>query len=190
MSRTMVAVRDAVAADVPALAELWHEVLRRAPRADQEEDLRAVLERVAAREDERLVVAEYDGRLAGATLLRATTMSAINLDAVVQIVSPHVVPEFQRRGVGAVLMEAGATFAEEHGVGLVATAALSASRDSNRFFARLGLGPQAVLRVAATLTLRQRLTSLRPASSRAAHASHRHIDRVLAARRIRRAERV
>lgn len=190
MSRTMVALRDAVPADVPGLVDLWHEVLRRASRADQEDDLRAVIARVDGSADERLLVAECDGQLAGAVLLRATTMTAINCEPVVQVVSPHVVPHFQRRGVGAMLMEAAVTFAEERGIALVATAALSTSRDSNRFFARLSLGPQAVLRVAPTVTLRQRLTALRPATSRAAHASHRHVDRVLAARRFRRAERV
>lgn len=190
MSRTTVVLRDAVVADVPVLADLWHEVMRRGARTDREEDLHTIIRRTAESPDERLLVAECDGRVAGAVLVRATTMTGINLDPVVQAVSPHVLPEFRRRGVGAMLMEAAVTFAEERGIALVATAALSTSRDSNRFFARLSLGPQAVLRVAPTLTLRQRLTALRPASSRAAHASHRHVDRVLAARRSRRAERV
>ncbi|WP_241901705.1 hypothetical protein [Nocardioides houyundeii] len=72
----------------------------------------------------------------------------------------------------------------------VATAATSSSRDSNRFFARLAMGPLAVLRVAPTHTVRQRLNALRPARSRVAQSSNRHIDKVLAARRVRRGDRV
>ena len=43
-------------------------------------------------------------------------------------------------------MEAAVTYAEERGIAHVATAAVSGSRDANRFFARLALGPHAVLR--------------------------------------------
>ena len=63
-----------------------------------------------------------------------------------------VVTDHRRRGVGKALVEAAVTWAEELGIGHVATAAASGSREANRFMARLALGPQAVLRdVAADL---------------------------------------
>ena len=39
-------------------------------------------------------------------------------------------------------MEAAVSYAEELGIGYVATAASSGSRDANRFMARLALGPR------------------------------------------------
>lgn len=185
-----VQVRDASAGDVGALRELWGEAMRRSTSAEQEQDLARILDRVARGDHERLVVAEVEGQVVGAVLLREATMTPINLDPVVQAVSPHVLPAFQKRGVGAALMEAAVTFAEERGVALVATAALTGSRDSNRFFARIGLTPQAVLRAAPTKVVRHRFTALRPATSRFAYASQRQLDKVLAARRSRRPERL
>ena len=108
------------------------------------------------------MVAEYDGEVAGAVHLRVTTMTPINLERVVQAVSPHVLPRYRRHGVGRALMDAAVSFAEELGIGHVATAAASGSRDANRFMARLALGPWAVLRVASTPMLRSKLTAHAP----------------------------
>ena len=71
-------------------------------------------------------------------------------------------------------------YAEELGVAHVATGAQSGSRDANRFMARLGLGPHAVLRVAPTHVVRSKVEAQRPPMER-----HRDRSRVqlLAARR-------
>ncbi|MEZ5092414.1 GNAT family N-acetyltransferase [Nocardioides sp.] len=177
MSRSSVVLRDATAADAPALAELWHDVLRRADPAEQEADLVTLIGRLDP-QSERLVVAEYDGEVAGAVMLKATTATPLNLEPLVQAVSPHVLPAYRRRGVGRALVEAAVVFAEERGIGHVGSGALSASRDANRFLARLGLGPQAVLRAGPTATVRSRLDALKPTKSRA-----RQISQVLAVRR-------
>lgn len=177
MSRSPITLRDATLADVEVLVEVWQDVLRRVERHEQAADLTHVIERVDPAL-ERLLVAEYDGQVAGAVYLRATTATPLNLEPLVQAVSPHVLPAYRRRGVGRALMEAAATFAEERGIGHVGSGALSVSRDANRFLARLGLGPQAVLRAGATATLRSRLEALRPGQGRA-----RQISQVLAARR-------
>ena len=170
-------LRDATLADAPVLVELWADVLRRVAPEEQEADLRHVIERLDPAL-ERLVVAEYDGQVAGAVMLRATTATPLNLEPLVQAVSPHVLPAYRRRGVGRALMEASVAFAEEHGIGHVGSGALSVSRDANRFLARLGLGPQAVLRAGTTATVRSRLDALRPGQGRG-----RAISQVLAARR-------
>ena len=81
-----------------------------------------------------------------------------------------MLPRYRRRGVGRALMDAAVSYAEELGVGHVATAAASGSRDANRFMARLALGPRAVLRVASTPMVRAKLTAQRPAVHRAAPA--------------------
>ncbi|GAA4366243.1 hypothetical protein GCM10023146_09140 [Nocardioides caricicola] len=181
MSRSSVSLRPAVPGDAADLAGLWTDVLRRTGPEDQVIDMEAVLARLSESTDERIVVAEYDGEFAGAVHLQATTMSALNLEPVVRALSPHVLPRFQRHGIGSALMDAGVTWAEELGIGHVATAAVAGSRDANRFMARIGLGPYAVLRVATTHAVRSRLgAQRRPARS---SAGGRQLTQVLAARR-------
>lgn len=180
MSRSLVSLRSALPSDAHVLAELWEDVLRRAEPEDQLRDLLTIIEAAAASDHERLLVAEYDGEVAGAVHLRVTTLSSINLERIVQAVSPHVLPRYRRRGVGRALMDAAVSYAEELGVGHVATAASSGSRDANRFMARLALGPRAVLRVASTPMIRARLTAQHPAAHR---AGARQLPQVLAARR-------
>lgn len=180
MMRTLVSLRCATITDAPFLATLWVDALRRADRQEQIADLEVIIKNATQSPDEKLVVAEYDGSPAGAVYLRLTTLSSINLEPTVQALSPHVLPEFRRHGVGRTLMEAAVTFAEELGIGQVATAAASSSRDGNRFMARLALGPQAVLRVAPTHAVRARLVAQRPSLHR---GGGRQLGQVLAARR-------
>jgi GNAT superfamily N-acetyltransferase len=180
MSRSPVSLRMAVPADAPALAELWADVLRRAAPEDQVADLEGLLAGLEGTSDQRIVVGEYDGEFAGAVHLQATTMSALNLEPVVRALSPHVLPRFQRHGVGSALMDAAVTWAEELGIVHVATAAVAGSRDANRFMARIALGPYAVLRVATTHAVRTRLSAhRRPAQT----TGGRQLTQVLAARR-------
>ncbi|WP_243060224.1 GNAT family N-acetyltransferase [Nocardioides sp. SR21] len=182
MTRSLVCLRPAVLSDAADLAGLWTDVLRRTGPEDQVVDMEAVLARLTDSVDERIVVAEYDGEFAGAVHLQTTTMSALNLEPVVRALSPHVLPRFQRHGIGSALMDAAVTWAEDLGVGHVATAAVAGSRDANRFMARIALGPYAVLRVATTHAVRNRLgAQRRPA--RQSGAGGRQLTQVLAARR-------
>lgn len=182
MTRSMVTLRAATTADAPYLSELWTDVLRRAGREDQTADVEAVLDRVQRSTTERVVIAEYDGEFAGAVLLESTTMTGLNLEPVVRALSPHVLPRFRRHGVGSALMDAAVTWAEELGIAHVATAAVSGSRDANRFMARIALGPYAVLRVAPVHAVRSRLAARhRPVAGTS--AGGRQITQVLAARR-------
>src|SRR3712207_7058777 len=75
MSRTAVSLREATADDAHFLAELWPDVLRRADRQEQVADLELIIKNAAESAEQRLVVAEYDGEPAGATLMRVDTMS-------------------------------------------------------------------------------------------------------------------
>jgi GNAT superfamily N-acetyltransferase len=185
MSRTPVTVRAAVADDLPALRELWSDILRRGSTEDQLADLRTVLDDVERDAGQAIVVAEYDGEVAGAIHLSATTLTPLNLEPAVLAVSPHVLPQFRRHGVGSALIEAAVRFAEAHGIATLSTAAVASSRDANRFMARLSFTPQATLRAATTVAVRGKLASRRSAGRSATRqGGARHIDRVLAARRI------
>ncbi len=180
MSRSLVFVRDAVAADVALLADLWADLLRRGDEHDHLADMAEVVASATADPDQRLVVAEYDGRLAGAVHLRLTTITPLNLDPSVQVMSPNVFPEYRRHGVGRALMDAAVTWAEDRGAGHLATAAPSGSRDGNRFLARLALAPVATLRLAPTTMVRAKLMAQRPPVAR---VPARHLTHVLAVRR-------
>ena len=173
-------MRSAEPTDAPLLAELWGEALRRVDHQDQIADLELLIKSAAASAEQRLVVAEHDGEVAGAVFLRLTTVTAVNLEPVVEAVSPHVFPQFRRHGIGSSLMECAVTFADEMGAAHVMTAASAGSRDANRFMARLGLGPLAVTRVASAPTVRAKLSAHRPGLST---TGGRHLTRVLAARR-------
>lgn len=177
--RPSITLRTAELADASALAELWSEHLRRGDLHDQLHDVVAVLERVAEDPNERIVLAEYDGRPAGAVHLRASTVSSLNLEPVVQALSPTVDPDHRRHGIGHMLMEAAVLFAEERGIGYVATAVPAGSRDANRFMARLALSPAATLRIGPTALFRARID----ASRKGARPSPRQLTQVVAARR-------
>ena len=100
MSRTPVTVRAASAEDLPALRELWSDILRRGSTEEQLADLRTVLAEADRDADQAIMVAEYDGQVAGAIHLSATTLTPLNLEPAVLAVSPHVLPDFRRHGVG------------------------------------------------------------------------------------------
>ncbi len=188
MKRTQLSLRSAEVRDADVLTEVWGDVMRRADRAEQAADLAAIIQRVQSLSDERIVVAEYDGQVAGAVHLRATTISPLNLEPVVQAISPHVLPQFRRHGVGRTLMEAAVAFAEEHGIAHLGAAAVAGSRDANRFMARLALTPFANLRLAPTQVVKAKLTAAGPVTGRA-NGSARHLTKVVAARRSMRRER-
>ena len=174
MSRSLLCLRDATLADVERLVELWAPFLRRGADA-QLHDLATAIEQLGDRPGERLVVAEFDGEFAGAAFLKAGTYSPVNPEPVLQVHNAAVVPAFRRRGIGKALVESAVTWAEELGIGHVATATASGSREANRFMARLALGPQAVLRMAPTPAVRSKLVARYPAA--------RQVTQVLAVRR-------
>ena len=185
MGRSGVALRDATLGDVPLLVELWADVLRKGEPHQLAADVAAIVDGTADAVESRVVVAEVDGRVAGAVLLKLAPMTAINLEPTVHVVAPHVFPALRRKGVGRALMDAAVSFAEDRGIGHLRSGSLSMSRDAGRFMARLGFSPLVVLRVGATPTVRARLAGQRSRSARTP-AGHRQIAQVLAARRAQR----
>ena len=184
MSRSPVVVRPAEPADVATLRELWGEIMRRGAIDEQLSELGEIVAEATERDDQMIAVAEVDGQVAGAVFLQVSTFTPLNREPVVLAVSPYVLPDFRRKGVGTALIEAAVRFAEQLGIPHVCTAANPDARDANRFMARLSFSPQATLRAASTSAVRARLTARRPRVRQVATA--RQIDRVLAARRVRR----
>lgn len=181
MSRLPALLRPAVVADAPALVDLWHDSCRRADRSEQVADLEVLVKTAAESPEQRLLVAEHHGDVVGAVLVRLATLSPINPEPCVLVLSPTVATGARRKGIGRMLMEAAVSFGDELGVAHVATAVEPGSRDANRFMARLGLGPKATLRVAPLATVQSKVQPKGAASGRP--QSGRQLGQILAARR-------
>ncbi|WP_300676896.1 GNAT family N-acetyltransferase [Nocardioides sp.] len=185
VSRSMVTLREATVEDAPFLTVLWIDLLRRADLADQTADVENLIKSAAASTEQRIVIAEYDGEIAGGVFLRIGTLTPLNATPSLLVLAPYVGGKFRRKGVGRALMDAAVTWAEENGITHITTGAGHGSRDANRYLARLGLGASAVLRIGSTQVMRDRLTEQLPTSRR---GPGYHPQRVLAARRVRRAQ--
>ena len=157
MSRTPAVLREAGVGDAGSISELWAGSLRRGCAEQQTGDVRRLIVHAEADEDSRVVVAECDGTVVGAVYLRVSTLTPINLEPVVLVLSPHVLPSHRRRGVGRQLLDAAASWAEERGIAHVGSGAVSGDREANRFLARLGFASLATLRVVPAGALSARL---------------------------------
>jgi GNAT superfamily N-acetyltransferase len=182
--RTPVLVRDAGPDDVDDLIGLWtvrgsERVLASPARSDALASAAAV----AADPDQRLLVAVVDDRVAGAAHLVRAPVSPIHSDSAVYVLHLQVVDEFRRHGVGRSLMEAAVTWAEEKDSTHVVAAASAGSRDANRFMARLGLGPTAMVRAATVASMRAKLPLEPPAVARVGARSNRNVGQVIVQRR-------
>jgi GNAT superfamily N-acetyltransferase len=206
--RNPVQIRDAAPDDAAALMGLWGGagvVGRSAEREVSSEsadggqvagpdqrtvrDAASAIARIAADPDQRVLVAQIDDRVAGAVQLTRGTFSPVHNESAVYVLHLQVVEEFRRHGVGHALMEATVSWAEEKDTSHVLAAASVASRDANRFMARLGLGQVAVVRGATTAALRAKLPVEPPVAARVGTRNHRSVGAVLAQRRsLRRAQ--
>lgn len=184
MFRCPVYVRDAEPGDVETLREL---LASGSTRAGMDEtrpaEAAASVAGIALDPDQRLVVAESDGRVAGVAHLVRAPLSPLQSGTAVHVLHLHVRTELRRHGVGRALMEATLAWAEEKESSHVLVAATVTDRDANRFMARLGLAQVAVMRVATVATLRAKMPVEPPAAARVGARSHRSVGQVLAQRR-------
>ena len=188
--RCPVHVRDAEPRDVQALWALLASVpLRAGEDAGLPGDADAAVAAIALDPDQRLLVAELEGQVAGVAHLVRAPLSPLHTDAAIHVLHLNVREDLRRHGVGRALMEATVSWAEEKDSGHVVAAASASSRDTNRFMARLGLGQVAVMRIATVPALRAKLPVEPPACARVGSRSHRSVGQVLAQRRsLRRAQ--
>jgi GNAT superfamily N-acetyltransferase len=115
---------------------------------------RAVIE-----DPERVVVLAVDDDDVPLGMGIITTDKAGHLLDVPAVRLTHLVVDrkSRRRGAGRAIVAAAVAFAERHGIEHVMVGAPPISRESNRFFARLGFAPVMVRRVASVQMLRRNL---------------------------------
>lgn len=188
MARCTVLIGDAQPEDATALVEVWAVATDRSAHvqhaaAHAAQEAAAAIARIAADPDQRLLVARVDNRVAGAVHLMRAPVSPVHSDTAVYVMHLQVIESLRRHGVGRALMEATVDWAEEKDTEHVIAAASVASRDANRFMARLGLGQVAVVRGATVPALRAKLPVEPPAAARVGSRSHRSVGAVIAQRR-------
>ena len=190
MFRCPVHVRDAEPGDVPALRALLASVPARAVEDESRPHEAATnVASIALDPDQRLLVADIDGEVAGMVHLVRAPLSPLQSGTAVHVLHLHVRDDLRRHGVGRALMESTLAWAEEKESGHVVAAASVNDRDANRFMARLGLSQVAVMRVATVPALRAKMPVEPPAAARVGTRSHRSVGQVLAQRRsLRRAQ--
>ena len=148
MTRPAVVVREATADDTPALLAMWSELrdmggrIERLMPGPDAEGLRERLAWVATDPSSRALVAVVDDdEVAGMTLLTESPYAPLFEQRAVHAHYLHVRDGFRRRGVGKALLAAAVAFAEEVGAEHVMTSVLPQMRETQRFYARLGLQP-------------------------------------------------
>ena len=166
MSRP-VEVRPATASDVDALVALWQELAQIA-------DLKPSPELVRSRVEDSLDDCGFTTLVA---LEDSTVVGFLNYD--IELTSPladtpalvvsgmHVGHDDQRRGVGAALLQAVLSIAEEIGASEISVKVPPEMRAANRYLAKLGFAPVLVRRSTTTAALRQRLAPVPTRTRRA-----------------------
>lgn len=157
MARLPLTIREATSTDVEPLLRLWESLNSGIVAGSTPHDASEAIENVLANPSERLLVGDVDGRVVASAHYRRVPLSPLHLTEVVQISFLLVSDESRRHGYARVLLDAGVAWAEELGLDYVTAYTSAASRESNRFLARLGLASAATLRVAPTALLRAKL---------------------------------
>lgn len=157
MARAPLTIRDAVVADADALLAMWATLGSGVVSPSANDDAAQAIARVSESLAERVVVGEVDGRVVAAIHLRRGPMSPLHTQEVVHTSFLLVAPEYRRHGYARFLLDVAVTWAEELGLDHVTALTTSASREANRFMARLGLASTATLRIAPVGLLRAKL---------------------------------
>lgn len=178
MSRLAPQIRDAAPEDAAQLLELWADSSRSGMHTLRaQEDAERALANLAADPDQRLLVAESEDRIVGAMKLSRAPISPLALESVLHTSFLVVLPQFRRHGYGHALLDAALSWAKEKDISDV-TAITDGNRETNRFFARLGLSTLGTMRHSGAAGLRKKL-----ASEGRHHGGNRHLVQVLAQRR-------
>jgi N-acetylglutamate synthase-like GNAT family acetyltransferase len=171
--RATVFAREAIAADIPTLLDLFEELRAAGPRRSVSLPIDTSLLREAAASrfidaiadsEQRLLVAEAVDGIAGMVLCTIGTASSLNPSRAVVLSHLTVAANSRRAGVGRVLIAAATAWAAECDIDHVRVAVYASAREANRFFARLGFAPVSVNRVAPVAGLRRILGAEVPAA--------------------------
>jgi predicted N-acetyltransferase YhbS len=127
-----VVIRDARAADAAAIANLTRQLGYDVTEAEAVERLARML----LRDDQRIFVADRDGRVVG--WVHAVLAQYIDTDAFVMIGGLVVDRDHRRMGVGQALMNHAEAWAARHGCSMVHLSSSASRRAAHQFYETLG----------------------------------------------------
>jgi len=158
-----VRTRQAEEADLAAVVALWDELRGSGGRLGPfgpPASTAAAQERLSTLGHDpahRVILAEIEDDVVGLAVLSRLPITPISEVESIQISFMHVANDRRRRGVGRAIIDAAAAFAVEASADYVTVGVFPGSRDTNRYFARLGFTPLVVRRAIATSLLQRRL---------------------------------
>jgi GNAT superfamily N-acetyltransferase len=180
MPRPAPHIREATSTDAAELIDLYgSQATDEAAFEAEVRDAELALTNLTTQPDERLLVVECGGRIVAAMQMRRGPVGPLSVESVVHTSFLVVAPQHRRHGYAHLLMEAAVSWAEEKDIQHLTTLT-DGDRETNRFFARMGLAATATVRQAGTAALRKKLSADR---SRVAGGGNRHLIEVLAHRR-------
>lgn len=112
-----------------------------------------------ARDGVRAYLAITEGEPVGYMVLTRSLLSFMTDSPCVSIEQIFVAPEARRGGAARALLSVAATYSDRLGADQIVSLVPSQDRDANRFFARLGFGPDVVRRVTTVTALRRKLAT-------------------------------
>lgn len=159
MTRAIVRVRPAQPGDLAAVVELVRSAdLRTSTRTLCDDELSArVADLLTDAERVLLVAVDDDDAVAGLLAARHDAAGAVDLTPVLHISHLIVRPGERRRGAGRALLIAAVQIAEQAGAEHVVAGVAAASREGNRYLARIGFAPLVLQRIAPVGVLRRSL---------------------------------
>jgi GNAT superfamily N-acetyltransferase len=165
VSRSNVRVGPAESADVAALVALMESTKiarsllsgRHSP-ADRTLRLTQRFETILA-SDRRTVLAAFGEAedLLGFAVVHEDELAPLDPTPVLQVSDLVIAAGAQRHDIGRSLLAAAVRLADDRDIDHVLVTASSSSRDTNRYFARLGFAPLVIRRIASTTVLRRSL---------------------------------
>lgn len=130
-----IAIREIESKDYPAVAAIWRDVLE-IPSATDEVTAKTY-EQMKRDSRYHTFVAEADGRIAG--LVTAVEVIAIGYpNGYIKMNGLGVLPEFQRQGIGRMLMERVEKLAAERGADAIGLASGFKRTGAHGFYERMG----------------------------------------------------
>ena len=165
-----ITVRDVTTDDVVALMPLWEEIQELNPGLD----VSVLLARIEAVDvDSMRLLTAWDGDQAvGIAMVALADVGTWTELSAAQISGLHVISKARHRGVGKALLQAALTIADQWACPNLVVTVPPASREANRFFAKLGFAPIATKRIVDTTALR-RVISVEPRGLSAARLRRR-----------------
>jgi len=163
VARHCLEVRAAGAGDLDALLVLWAQARAEMVAAGRHipvvpaDAVRSRLVEVLADRRLDVLLAVQDGEAVGFALLRTAGLNPLVTMPVLQVDQLFVAATARRRGVGRALVAAVAAAADRAGVDQVVCNVVPGSRETHRFYARLGFRPMVVRRGTSVPALRRRL---------------------------------